>query len=318
MRIVFMGTPELAATVLEGLIESEYEIAGVFTQPDKKKGRGQEVVFSEVKELALKHGLEVFQPTKLKEEWVYGKLEELAADIIVVAAFGQILPENILKLPKYGCINVHTSLLPKYRGASPIQWAVINGDAYSGVTIQYMDKGIDTGDIIASRRVELEKGETGGSLHDKLAVHGKELLLEALESIANGTATRTPQDNESANYVGILDKSMGNIDFSKKAEEIERLIRGLNPWPSAFTYLDGKLLKIWKAEVLPDVNKEQGIAELNEVIPGTILDVTKDKLVIKTGDGILSVLELQIEGKRRMNTADFLRGYEVKAGTVLG
>jgi len=308
VNIVFMGTPDIAAVILEKLIESEHRILAVVTQPDKPKGRGKQVQFSPVKELALKHNIPVLQPKRVRDESFFPVLKELNPDIIVVAAFGQIIPQSILDLPPYGCINVHASLLPKYRGSAPIQWAIINGETKTGVTIMYMDAGIDTGDMIMKEEVAIDPKETGGSLHDKLAVCGGNLLLKALKAIENGTAKREKQNEAESTYVKILDKSMGLIDFNRPAAEIERLIRGLNPWPSAYTYLNGKTLKIWDADV---IEKDQ------EGMPGEIVQVTKDSIHIKTSSGILAVKELQLEGKKRMSAEAFLRGYSVSQGTIL-
>lgn len=308
MNIVFMGTPDLAAVILDKLIRSEHRILAVVTQPDKPKGRGNQVQYTPVKELALKHNIPLLQPKRVKEESFLPVLKELNPEAIVVAAFGQILPGTILELPVYGCINVHASLLPKYRGSAPIQWAVINGESKTGVTIMHMDAGIDTGDMIMKAEVLIDRKETGGSLHDKLAECGGELLLKALKAIENGTASREKQKDEEANYVKILDKTMGLIDFNRTAAEIERLIRGLNPWPSAYTYLEGKTLKIWDADV---------IEQDNEGIPGEIIQITKDSIIIKTSSGSLAVKELQLEGKKRMTVDAFLRGYSILPGAIL-
>jgi len=308
MKVVFMGTPDFAVGTLEAIIEAGHEVLLVVTQPDKPKGRSGALQFTPVKECAVAHGIEVFQPTKIRLEENVEFLRKYDADIFVVAAFGQILPKSILDMPKHGCINVHASLLPKYRGAAPIQWAVINGDPVTGVTIQQMDIGVDTGDIIVTKELAISADETGGGLFDKLAVVGAEACLEAMEQIANGTATRTPQNHEEATHVSMISKEFGIIDWNKSAVEIERLIRGLNPWPSAYTKLDGKTFKIWKAEVV----------EANEnAQPGTIVAVEKNALKVQTGEGVLSLLEVQIEGKKRMDAGSFLRGYTVEVGTKL-
>lgn len=308
MKVVFMGTPDFAVGTLEAIIEAGHEVVLVVTQPDKPKGRSGALQFPPVKECAVAHGIEVFQPVKIRLEENVEYLKNYEADIFVVAAFGQILPKSILDMPKYGCINVHASLLPKYRGAAPIQWAVINGDPVTGVTIQQMDIGVDTGDIIVTKELAIEADETGGGLFDKLAVVGAEACLEAMEQIANGTATRTPQNHEEATHVSQISKEFGNIDWNKSAVEIERLIRGLNPWPSAYTKLDGKTFKIWRAEV---------VEENTDAKPGTIVAVEKNSLKVQTGEGVLSLLEVQIEGKKRMDAGAFLRGYSVVAGIVL-
>ncbi len=312
MKVLFMGTPDFAATILDNLIKSDYELLGVVTQPDKQKGRGNEVSLSPVKELALTYGLSIYQPVKAKEPEFLETVKNLSPDVIVVAAFGQILPKALLEIPRFGCINVHASLLPKYRGAAPIQYSIIDGEEETGITIMYMDVGIDTGDIIMQDSIPISSDETGGSLFDKMAVLGAELIVKALAKIENGTATRIPQDNEKANYVKMIDKEMGRIDFSQSAIKIERLIRGLNPWPSAFTFLDGKTLKLWQAETLEE--KTENFSGQ----PGEVIEVKKDALVVKTGDGLLVIKELQLEGKKRMTADAFLRGYSLKTGTKLG
>ena len=309
MKVIFMGTPDFAVNTLEKIIEAGHEVMLVVTQPDKPKGRGNTMQFPPVKECAVSHGLEVFQPVKIREDASVEYLKKFAPDIIIVAAFGQILPKSILDLPKYGCINVHASLLPKYRGAAPIQWAVINGEKASGVTIMRMDEGLDTGDMIASVAVELDAQETGGSLFDKLQDAGARLCVETMKSIEDGTAVYTPQDNEIATHTKMIQKSLGKINWSLSAVQIERLIRGLNPWPSAYTYLSGKTLKIWKATVHPGNT---------DAAPGTVVKADKQSLVIQTGVDRLSLEEVQLEGKKRMPVADFLRGFTIGNGTVLG
>lgn len=332
MRIVFMGTPDFAVNTLESLIGAGHEIELVVTQPDKTKGRGKKLVFSPVKETAIAHDIPVAQPVKVKEQEFVDRLQAIEPDVIVVVAFGQILPESILNLPRYGCINVHASLLPSYRGAAPIQWAVIDGLSETGVTTMYMDKGLDTGDIIDQKIIEIAPDETGGSLFDKLAVLGGELIVETLEKLADGTASRIKQDDSKANYAKMLNKEMGLLDFTKDADELERLIRGLNPWPSAYTRLDGKLLKIFESEVISEeaaselVNKmsldgedKVGACDSSpESIIGTVIAVDKKSFTIKCGKGALRVKNLQIEGKKRMDTSAFLLGYQISAGMKLG
>lgn len=310
MKIVYMGTPELAGVILKDLLHSRHEVIGAVCQPDKPKGRGGKMAFPPVKEIALQAGIPVFQPLKVKEDEFFETLQELNPDAIVVAAYGRILPKRILDLPKYGCINVHASLLPKYRGAAPIQWPVINGEEKTGITIMHMDTGIDTGDMILKEEIILEKKETAGSLHDKLAVCGGPLLLTALDLIEEGKAVREVQKEEEATFTSMLTKELGHIDFTKSAVEIERLIRGLNPWPSAYCYLDGKTFKIWDGDVL-----EEEKEEINKI--GSIVEINKDSIVIQTGKGLLAVKELQLEGKKRMMTEDFLRGYSIKEGVIL-
>ena len=249
MQIVFMGTPDFAVGALEALIAQGHEITAVVTQPDKAKGRSGQLQFPPVKECAVKHGIPVFQPRRIKTPEAMEELKKYPADVYIVAAFGQILSQEILDLPKYGCLNIHASLLPKYRGASPIQRVIIDGETETGVTIMQMNAGLDTGDMIASVTVELGAQETGGSLFDKLQDAGAQLCVETMKSIEDGTAVYTPQDNGIATHTKMIQKSLGKINWSLSAAQIERLIRGLNPWPSAYTYLSGKTLKIWKATV---------------------------------------------------------------------
>ena len=302
MRIVFMGTPDFSVNALENIVKAGHDVVGVITQPDKPKGRGGKMQYTPVKEKALELGLDVYQPQRVKEPEFIDKLKEMNPDAIVVIAFGQILPKAILDMPKYGCINVHASLLPKYRGAAPIQWSVIDGEKETGVTTMYMNEGLDTGDIIDKVVVPIDKKETGGSLFDKLAIEGGKLILKTLIELENGTAVRTPQDDSKSNYAGMINKQLGKIDFNKSAKEIERLIRRLNPWPSAYTKMDGKTLKIWDA----DVDDSE-----NDSAPGTITEVGKDFIRVATGKGSLKILELQLEGKKRMKTRDFLNGAKI-------
>ena len=298
MRVIFMGTPDFAVGTLEEMIKAGHEVVLVVTQPDKPKGRGNAVQFPPVKECALAHNIEVFQPKKIREEENVEYLRKYNADIMVVAAFGQLLPKSILDMPKYGCINVHASLLPKYRGAAPIQWAILNGDTVSGVTIMQMDVGMDTGDMIAKREVLLSEEETGGSLFDKLAKIGAELCVETMAEIENGTAIRTPQNSDEATHVSMISKELGCIDWNKSAVEIERYVRGLNPWPSAYTKLGGKTFKIWKAKV---------VEGNSEVQPGQIAKVTKDTLEVHFYNvSIISRQEIAIEKEELDYLAVFL------------
>ena len=284
MRVVFMGTPDFAVGTLKAIIEAGHDVAAVVTQPDKPRGRSKSLVFSPVKEEAVAHGITVLQPERARDEAFVEELRTYNADVIVVVAFGQLLPASIINMPRYGCINVHASLLPKYRGASPIQWAVIDGCEYSGVTTMKMDEGLDTGDILMVEKVKLDAKETGGSLFDRLS------------------------------DVGALHKSFGKMDFNKSAAELERLIRGLNPWPSAFTYIDGKMLKIWDADVADNISEVQ----TEEVKPGQVVTVGKNTFTIACGQGYLVVNEVQLEGKKRMDSGSFLRGNQLEAGVMLG
>lgn len=307
MRIIFMGTPDFAVGTLDALVEAGHEVVLTVTQPDKPKGRGKSVQFPPVKEAAQRHGIEVFQPDRVRRPENIEFLSRYQPDIIVVVAFGQILPKEILQMPPLGCVNVHASLLPKYRGAAPIQWAVINGEKVSGVTTMRMDEGLDTGDMIMKREVVLDAKETGGSLFDRLSRIGAELCVETLKAIENGTAVYTPQDHSQATKVGMIQKKFGQIDWNRPAKELECLIRGLNPWPSAFTRLNGRTLKIWDADVS---------VENPDAAPGTITNVTKDAIHVRAGEGTLVLKEVQMEGKKRMPCDAFLRGYPVDAGTV--
>lgn len=307
MRIVFMGTPEFSVPALKALVEAGHDVVGVVTQPDKSKGRGKEIQMPPVKEQALEYGIPVYQPVKARDPEFVKVLADLAPDTMVVAAFGQILPKSILDIPKYGCICIHASLLPKYRGAAPIQYAVIHGEKESGITTMLMAEGIDTGDMLDQEAVSLDLKETGGSLHDKLSQIGASLILKTLKKLEDQTAVRTPQDDSQSCYVGMINKSMGDIDWSMDAVEIERLIRGLNPWPSAYTDWNGKIIKIWDALV---VDKEY------EGTCGQVVEAGKDCLVVKTGKGGLSIKELQMQGKKRMDIGAFLRGYQIAEGTV--
>lgn len=307
MKIVYMGTPDFAVLPLRAMKEAGFEVAAVVTQPDKPKGRGKTMMPTPVKEEAVALGLPVYQPVKVKEPEFLEILKEIAPDIIVVAAFGQIIPKTILNLPRFGCINIHASLLPKYRGAAPIQQAVIDGEKESGVTIQKMGEGLDTGDMISKAVVVLSPEETGGSLFDKLSKAGADLLVKTLPSIFDGTAVYEKQPEESPTpYASMITKQMGLLDFMKSAEVLERLVRGLNPWPSAYTFLNGKTLKVWKSRV----GEEKGSA-----LPGTVVKTDKNGIHVACCDKTLILEEIQIEGKKRMDADAFLRGYPVETGT---
>ena len=311
MKIIFMGTPDFAVGTLEALIEAGHEVVLAVTQPDKPKGRGKEMQYTPVKECALKHDIPVFQPRRVREEECIEELRKYNADIMVVVAFGQILPKEILEMCTYGCVNVHASLLPKYRGSAPIQWAIIDGEEVTGVTTMQMDEGLDTGDMLLKTEVTIEPKETGGSLFDKLADAGAKLCVETLEALQNKTVTPIPQGETTTAYAKMLDKQLGNIDWNKTAVQIERLIRGLTPWPSAYTNWNDKVMKIWDAEVSAiDIETEDAKA-------GTIVKVEKDAFYVQTGEGLLKVCELQIPGKKRMDAGAFLRGYQVKVGEKL-
>lgn len=305
MRIVYMGTPDFAVHALEALIKAGHEIVAVVTQPDRKKGRGGSVAMSPVKKCALAHEIPVFQPVKIKNEEAVAQLREYQADIFVVAAFGQILSKEILDMPKFGCINIHASLLPKYRGAAPIQWAILDGEEKTGVTIQQMNEGIDTGDILIQKEVPIAARETGDSLFDKLAVCGAELVVQLLPMLERGEVKPVPQTGES-NYAKMLRKEIGMLDFKEEAAVLERKVRGLNSWPSAYTTFNGKTLKIWDADVSEEKNSS---AE-----PGTVIAVTKKDFTIAAGKDGLTVREVQLEGKKRMAVSAFLLGNKIAEG----
>lgn len=338
MRVIFMGTPDFAVGTLRALISSHHEVAAVFTQPDKPKGRGKAMQVTPVKEEAAAAGIPVYQPVRVREESVVDQIRAIAPEVIVVVAFGQLIPQAVLDIPKYGCVNVHASLLPKYRGAAPIQWAVIDGEKVSGVTTMRMDAGLDTGDMLLTEEVKLAPDETGGSLFDKLSEVGAQLLLKTLDALEDGSIVPQPQPVQSPTaYAAMLKKTDGEIDWSMSAAAIERLVRGLNPWPSAYTHLDGKTLKIWRANLCAEKetaensgagdsasgnsstgnsDAESGSA-VSSAAPGTVVRVTKSEICVQTGDGVLSLAEVQLEGKKRMDTAAFLRGFSVTEGTKL-
>ncbi|MDO5134440.1 MAG: methionyl-tRNA formyltransferase [Eubacteriales bacterium] len=308
-KIVFMGTPDFAVEPLRAMIEAGYQVAAVVTQPDKAKGRSKSLVPTPVKEEAMKHGIPVYQPVKVRDPEFVRTLEEIGADVIVVAAFGQIIPRSILEMPPFGCINIHASLLPKYRGAAPIQYAVLDGEKESGVTIMKMGEGLDTGDMISRAVVPITPEETGGSLFHKLSRAGAGLLVETLPHIFDGTAAYQKQPEESPTpYAAMITKKMGQMDFSKSAQELERLVRGLDPWPSAFTHLGGKSLKVWKSQVEETEQKGE---------PGTVFAVDKKGIHVLCGQGGLILTEVQLEGKKRMDAESFLRGFSVEPGTKL-
>ena len=308
MKIIFMGTPDFSVGTLEALVEAGHEVVLAVTQPDKPKGRGKEMQFTPVKECAMKYGIPVFQPRKVREPECIEELRKYNADIMVVVAFGQLLPKEILEMTPYGCVNVHASLLPKYRGAAPIQWAIIDGEEVTGVTTMQMNEGLDTGDMLLKVKIPIEEKETGGSLFDKLAEAGAKLCVETLDKLEKKEITPIPQGETTTAYAKMLDKQAGNIDWTKSAVEIERLIRGLTPWPSAYTNWNGKVMKIWDAKAMEGTS---------DVLPGTIANVDKEAFYVQTGNGYLKVCELQIPGKKRMDAAAFMRGYQVKAGEVL-
>ena len=309
MKVIFMGTPDFSVGTLEALVAAGHTVVLAVTQPDKPKGRGKEMQFTPVKECAMKYHIPVYQPRRVREPECVEELRKYNADIMVVVAFGQILPKEILEMTPYGCVNVHASLLPKYRGAAPIQWSIIDGEEVTGVTTMQMNEGLDTGDMLLKVEIPIEEKETGGSLHDKLAEAGAKLCVETLEGLQKSEITPIPQGESPTAYAKMLDKELGNIDWSKRATEVERLVRGLSPWPSAYTNWNDKVMKIWNAEC---------VAFESDAKPGTIVKVNKDSFWVQTGGGVLEVRELQIPGKKRMDAGAFLRGYPVTEGEVLG
>jgi len=358
MRIIFMGTPDIAVPSLNALVEREYEIAAVVTQPDKEVGRGKNVKYSPVKERALELGIPVLQPVKVRTEESLAEIRALNPDLIVVIAFGQILPKALLEIPPMGCVNIHASLLPMYRGAAPIQQVLLDGCTETGITTMMMDVGLDTGDLLLQKRIPIAADETGGSLFDKLSVLGAETIVETIEGLLAGTITPMPQAGESC-YAGMLSKEMGEMDWTQPAEILERRIRALYPWPGAYTFLDGKRWKLFAARILENRaagnstgkiipeneasagNSAEKIIPENEAfagdstgnnIPENEVDSsgsaeailpgtvvdTRGGISVMTGDGILQITELQAEGKKRMGAEDFLRGVKIEKGTVLG
>lgn len=310
MKVLFMGSPDFAAVALQALVDAGHEIVLAVTQPDREKGRSKELQFTPVKECALKNGIEVFQPLKIKTSESIEFIRKYEADVYVVAAFGQILSQEILDIPRLGCINIHASLLPKYRGAAPIQWSILNGEKETGVTIMQMNAGIDTGNIFMQKKVVIEDTDTGESLFDKLAQCGAEAIVESLPLIESGDLKSVPQKEEDSTYVGMLGKDMGNIDWSWDACKIERYVRGLNSWPSAYTFLNGKTLKIWESSVSSVDTKA------SDKKPGEIIKIGKDSIDVRCGRGVLTITQLQLEGKKRMAVGDFLRGYAIETGTT--
>lgn len=313
MRIIFMGTPEFAVPVLESLINSRHEVVAVVTQPDRPKGRGKNMQFSPVKECALAHNIPVMQPVNVSVPEVIDELRAYEPELIVVVAFGQFVTKKIREMPKYGCINVHASLLPKYRGAGPIQWAVINGEKESGVTTMYMCREIDKGDMLLKDTVTLDPKETGDSLHDKLSMMGGPLLLKTIDQLEDGSAVRIPQCEEESTYAPKLEKTMGNIDWTMDADRIERLVRGLNSWPGTFTKIHGKTVKIWDCDVVRQETLTENQAAAK---PGTVIVSEKDQLIVKAGNGALSLRMIQPEGKKNMTVDAYLRGYPIAQGEL--
>ena len=318
MRVIFMGTPDFSVGTLEALIAAGHDVCLAVTQPDKPKGRGGKMQYTPVKEKALFYNIPVYQPKRVRDPECVEELQKYNADVMVVVAFGQILPKEILEMTPYGCINVHASLLPKYRGAAPIQWAIIEGEQVTGVTTMQMDEGLDTGDMIMKTEVPVAADETGESLHDKLAAAGAALCVKTLKALEDGTAVREKQGESPTAYAKMLTKELGDIDWSQSAVQIERLVRGLNSWPSAYTHWHGKVMKIWRTAAEDRRADAQADHMLDaDVQPGTVISVGKAHFDVQTGDGILRVLEVQMPGKKRMDAGAFLRGNTMEPGELL-
>ncbi|BBB93029.1 MAG TPA: methionyl-tRNA formyltransferase [Methylomusa anaerophila] len=310
LRTVFMGTPDFAVPCLNMLVNENYDIASVVTQPDRPKGRGQKLAFSPVKEAALAYNLTLWQPAKIKSDEFIRQLEEARPDVIVVVAFGQLLPKKILALPPLGCINVHASLLPEYRGAAPIHWAVINGETQSGITTMYMDAGLDTGDMILKAEIPIAPDDTTGRLHDKLKELGAKLLSETLKLMALGKVPRQAQDNSKATYAPLLTREIEKINWQMPAPSIHNLVRGLNPWPGAYCCHNEKKLKVWQTKV---ANTDSMCS-----MPGRIAALGSEGIIVETGKGLLELVEVQPESKRKMKAWECVRGYCLDVGTFLG
>ena len=307
LRLVFMGTPEFASPTLQTLIERGEEILAVVTQPDRPKGRGQQLAPPPVKVLAERHGITVLQPVKVRAPEFIDMMKGLAPDLIVVIAFGQILPKALLEIPRYGCINVHASLLPRYRGAAPINWCIINGETETGVTTMQMDVGLDTGDMLVKKRTAIDPEEDSRALHDRLAMLGAKTLAETLDLLVADKLVPEKQDDALSCYAPMLKKEHGLIDWSTGAQEIKNLVRGVTPWPGAFSYLDGKAVKVFRVDVADGSGT-----------PGTILRAGREGIDVACGRGSVLVKELQLEGRKRLAAAEFLAGYKIEPGTVLG
>lgn len=308
IRTVFMGTPEFAVGTLQGLIDAGCNLVGVYTQPDRPKGRGKKLTPPPIKELALQHGIPVFQPKKLREPAVVEDLATLHPDLIVVVAYGQILPQAVLDIPQYGCINVHASLLPKYRGAAPINKVLIDGESESGITTMYMDAGLDTGDMLLKRSLAIGENETAGELHDRMALLGRETMEETLRLLCAGELQGEKQDDSLTCYAPMLKKEDGLVDWARPAKEVHNLVRGLDPWPGAYTYIDGEVLKLAQTTVDDTLSGPAG----------TVLAAGADGVRIACGEGALVIGRLQLPGKKMLAAADFLRGRELLPGTRLG
>ncbi|MCR4435896.1 MAG: methionyl-tRNA formyltransferase [Clostridiales bacterium] len=313
MKIVFMGTPEFAVPCLNMLVEEGYDVEAVVTQPDKPKGRGNKLALPPVKEFALKKGLTVLQPHRVKAPEFISILKDINPHLMVTAAYGQLLSREILDVPELGCINVHASLLPKYRGAAPIQWAIINGEKVSGITTMFTDVGMDTGDMLLKREVEITEEMTFGELHDKLSVVGAEVLKETLQKLKDGVLERVPQCDAEATSAPMITKETGRIHWQEPAEKIHNLVRGTNPWPGAFTFYKGERMRVWKTSVDRESRLKQHGAK-----PGTIFRTGREGLLVAAGSGLIKILEIQFDSGRRMPVEEYIRGHRIDEGEVLG
>lgn len=310
LRIVFMGTPEFAVPSLEMLLKEGYEVVAVVTQPDKPKGRGNKMCCPPVKEYAIEHGIDVLQPDKIKTAEFTEKIKELNPDLLVTAAYGKIISKSVLDIPRYGCINVHGSLLPKYRGAAPLQWSIIEGEKVTGITTMFTDVGMDTGDIIIKGELEITEDMTAGELHDKLSVLGAQVLKETLQKLKDGSFTRTPQADSEATYASMMTKETGCIDWTKSSKEVHNLVRGTNPWPGAYTYYCDEKMKVWMTSVISE--------DKHNLKAGTICKSGKDGIIVACGTGKLMIKEVQFESCRRMCVEDYICGHKMDEGEILG
>lgn len=315
MRIIFMGTPEFAVPCLEKLIQSKHEVAAVYTQPDRPQGRGKKLKYSPVKEVAIKHNIPIEQPLKLKDEETISRIRAKGADLIVVVAYGRLLPAAVLSMPKYGCINVHASLLPKLRGAAPIHWAVINGDKKTGITTMQMVEALDAGDILLQRAVNIDESNTSGEIHDKLKAVGAELLLETIALLEQNKLSPIVQDEDKATYAPMLEKKHEIIDWHKSGKEIVNLIRGMSPWPGVYTEHKGNRIKVWKARIEDKTSAQN----LDSPSPGLVTEISKEGIKVLAGNNSEILLqELQLAGKKKIDAADFVKGYKLNLGDTLG
>ncbi len=310
LKAVFMGTPDFAVPCLQVMLDEGIEVAAVVTQPDKPKGRGKKLAMPPVKELAIENGIQVYQPKRVKDGEFVEILREINPDIIVVVAFGQILSKEILSIPKYGCINVHGSLLPKYRGAAPVNWAVINGEKKTGITTMYMDEGLDTGDMILKSEVEIGNDETAGELYDRLSSLGAQVLKDTIRAVREGNAPREKQDDSISTYAHMMDKRLGKIDWDKQPNDIVNLVRGTNPWPGAHTVYNENTMKIWEVAEYDMCRSD------NE--PGRIVDVSNEGIVVSCANGCIIIKEIQMPNKKRMKVSEYLKGNEIEKGISLG